>query len=92
MAFKCRSTKAFYFSWFSAYVRNIATCCRNFYYTVSKLLGHKNISTTEIYAKIVDSLKKEASEKIKLSVFHIGGNLNSDQQSTSAIDVENFVS
>jgi len=56
------------------------------------LLGHKNISTTEIYAKIVDSLKKEASEKIKLSIFNIAENLNSDEHSTSTIAVENFVS
>lgn len=44
-------------------------------YTVSKLLGHKSIKTTEIYAKIVDSLKKEASEKIKLNTFNIGQNI-----------------
>ncbi|SMO71739.1 Phage integrase family protein [Chryseobacterium rhizoplanae] len=59
-------------------------------YTVSKLLGHKSIKTTEIYAKIVDSLKKEASERIKLSYFNISEtvinttavpNLNSDQPS-----------
>ncbi|MDR6460447.1 integrase [Chryseobacterium vietnamense] len=41
-------------------------------YTVSKLLGHKNITTTEIYARIVDSLKKEASGKIKLDTYNIG--------------------
>ncbi len=35
-------------------------------YTVSKLLGHKHIQTTEIYAKIVDNLKKEATERIQL--------------------------
>ena len=40
-------------------------------YTVSKLLGHKSIKTTEIYVKIVDALKKEASEKIKLDFFNI---------------------
>ncbi|WP_454045118.1 site-specific integrase [Chryseobacterium sp. Marseille-Q8038] len=44
-------------------------------YTVSKLLGHKDIKTTEIYAKIVDSLKKEASEKIKINLFDIGKNI-----------------
>ena len=37
-------------------------------YTVSKLLGHKNVKTTEAYVRIVDELTKEASEKIKLDL------------------------
>lgn len=35
-------------------------------YTISKLLGHRNLKTTEIYTKIIDSVAREASLKIKL--------------------------
>jgi integrase len=33
-------------------------------YTVSKLLGHKEIKTTQIYAKLVDKKKDEAVDKL----------------------------
>ncbi len=34
-------------------------------YTVSKLLGHKELKTTQIYAKVIDEKKKEAANRIK---------------------------
>jgi site-specific recombinase XerD len=34
-------------------------------YTVSKLLGHRELKTTQIYAKIIDEKKKEAANRIK---------------------------
>jgi len=35
-------------------------------YTVSKLLGHRELKTTQVYAKIIDEKKKEAANKIRL--------------------------
>ncbi len=35
-------------------------------YTVSKMLGHKKVSTTQIYAKIVDEKKEQAADAIQL--------------------------
>jgi integrase len=37
-------------------------------YTVSKLLGHKELKTTQIYAKVIDDKKKEAANRIKLDL------------------------
>jgi integrase len=34
--------------------------------TVSKMLGHRSIKTTQIYTKVVDERKREATGKIKL--------------------------
>ena len=33
-------------------------------YTTSKLLGHKNIATTQIYAKIIDQKKDDAVNRV----------------------------
>ena len=35
-------------------------------YTVSKMLGHRHLKTTEIYAKVIDKKKIEAANRIKL--------------------------
>jgi integrase len=37
-------------------------------YTVSKMLGHKNLKTTQVYAKIIDQKKIDAANKIKLDL------------------------
>lgn len=37
-------------------------------YTVSKLLGHKNVSTTQIYTKVMDKNKIEAANRINLQL------------------------
>ncbi len=35
-------------------------------YTVSKMLGHRDLKTTQVYAKVISSTKRAASERIKL--------------------------
>ena len=37
-------------------------------YTVSKMLGHKKVTTTQIYAKIVDEKKEAAADAIKIDL------------------------
>ncbi len=37
-------------------------------YTVSKMLGHTNVKTTQIYAKVVDEKKEKAANSIKLNI------------------------
>ena len=37
-------------------------------FTVSKLLGHKDLRTTQVYAKIIDEKKREAANRIKLDL------------------------
>jgi hypothetical protein len=34
----------------------------------SKMMGHKKLKTTQIYAKVVDEKKRAAADKIKLDL------------------------
>jgi integrase len=37
-------------------------------YTVSKMLGHRELKTTQVYAKIIDETKRKAANKIKIEL------------------------
>jgi site-specific recombinase XerD len=37
-------------------------------YALSKMMGHKNIKTTEIYAKVIDKVKRETTKRIILDL------------------------
>jgi integrase len=37
-------------------------------YALSKMMGHKNIKTTEIYAKVIDKVKRETTNRIILDL------------------------
>ena len=36
-------------------------------YTVSKMLTHKNVSTTQIYTEVIDDTKRKAAESIHIN-------------------------
>lgn len=40
-------------------------------YTVSKMLSHKNVSTTQIYADLIDEKKRQAADTIKINLKNI---------------------
>ena len=37
-------------------------------YTVSKMLGHTNVRTTQIYTKVVDEKKEDAADAIRIDL------------------------
>lgn len=42
-------------------------------YTVSEILGHTNVKTTQIYVKVVDEKKEQAAQVIKLNDINLKG-------------------
>lgn len=40
-------------------------------FTVSKMLGHKDLKTTTIYTKIIDEKKREAANRIKIDISNV---------------------
>lgn len=40
-------------------------------YTVSKMLGHTNVRTTQVYAKVVDEKKEKAANVITIDKLNI---------------------
>ena len=40
-------------------------------YTVSKMLGHKHIKTTQVYAKVVDRTKDKTVNKIEVNLSRV---------------------
>ena len=51
-------------------------------YTVSKLLTHSNLATTQVYADVVNELKRDASERISLKEPVSSGGNNAENNST----------
>lgn len=53
-------------------------------YTISKMLTHSNIGTTQVYADVVSDLKRKASEKISLKPKPV----ETKSENTDSIDTE----
>ena len=64
MVYEGRNYKRYYIPLWRAYLAVLQLELNTDIYTVSKLLGHKELKTTQIYAKVMDKKKKEAMNKI----------------------------
>lgn len=65
-AYKAGITKTITFHCFRHTYATLQLSLGTDIYTVSKMLGHRSLSTTQVYAKIVDKSKRDAADKIKL--------------------------
>jgi integrase len=62
-----------------SYATNMLEATNGDLYTVSKLLGHKNVKTTQIYAQVRDRMKQEAVDAFSKITFRIGNNSEDSQ-------------
>jgi site-specific recombinase XerD len=68
MDWSSRNNKGYYLSLFRHTFATLQLSKGTDIYTVSKMLGHRELKTTQIYAKIIDESKREAADKIKLDL------------------------
>ena len=61
-------TKHLTYHWFRHSYATLQLAGGTDIYTVSKMLGHTNVRTTQVYAKVVDAKKEEATKTIKLDL------------------------
>ncbi len=63
---KAGITKDITFHCFRHTYATLQLSCGTDIYTVSKMLGHRDLKTTQVYAKIISQAKRDASNKIQL--------------------------
>ena len=61
-------TKDITFHCFRHTYATLQLSCGTDIYTVSKMLGHRDLKTTQIYAKIISPTKRDAANRIKLDL------------------------
>ena len=65
----CNIQTGDYISLFPSYLCHTVINTRHgYFYTVSKILGHSDVKTTQVYAQIIDEKKQATANAIKLNI------------------------